>query len=172
MNKSEREARNLLASIGVLGPPILVDDIAAQLGVQLSREPVSPHISGLLFRDEQRCIIGLNARNSRQRQRFTIAHELGHFLLHEGELILDTSARMNWRDDTSSLATEAQEIQANAFAAELLMPESMVRRSWEKLSIQGRRAAEPLIRELAAEYDVSLQAMQYRLMNLSLLMPA
>jgi Zn-dependent peptidase ImmA (M78 family) len=168
--RADREVERLLKEARVLEPPVDVEALAARCGAQVSYEAVSPHISGLLYRDEQRSIIGINARNSRQRQRFTIAHELGHLLLHEGELIFDTTGRLNWRDESSSLATDPEEIEANASAAQLLMPESLVRGFVREPG--GRQPMDRLIRDMAKTFDVSVQAMQYRLINLGLLMPS
>ena len=82
--------------------------------------------SGFTLREGSRTIIGVNTRTSRKRQRFTIAHEIGHVVLHESPLIVDHSVRIDWRDGVSSLGTQKQEIEANAFAAALLMPHRMV----------------------------------------------
>ena len=74
------------------------------------------------------------------RQRFTIAHELGHRALHPGrELILDVPVRVNLRDKTSSMASDIEEIEANAFAATLLMPEQMIRDQLSQLPPARRR---------------------------------
>jgi Zn-dependent peptidase ImmA (M78 family) len=62
------------------------------------------------------------------RQRFTIGHELGHLTLHHGhDLILERLVRLNFRDATSSTANDEEEIEANHFAAELLMPHDFLR---------------------------------------------
>ncbi|USK87293.1 ImmA/IrrE family metallo-endopeptidase [Peribacillus asahii] len=53
--------------------------------------------------------ISVNKNHSRQRQRFTIAHELGHFLLHKGTAIhVDRNFRVNFRNGASSQATDLE----------------------------------------------------------------
>jgi Zn-dependent peptidase ImmA (M78 family) len=71
-------------------------------------------------------------------QRFTIAHELGHRALHPGhELILDVPVRFNMRDGTSGTATDLEEIEANAYAAALLIPARMIREQISQLPRLG-----------------------------------
>ncbi len=62
------------------------------------------------------------------RQRFTIAHELGHFFLHRASsTVFVDAAPIFFRDESSSNGSQREEIEANAFAAELLMPEDAIR---------------------------------------------
>jgi Zn-dependent peptidase ImmA (M78 family) len=122
-------------------------------------------MSGVLFRsDTGETVIGVNDSHSPTRQRFTIAHELGHFRLHPDTLYLDGFVR---RDDQSSLAVSRHEIEANAFAAELLMPREQVLEELNA-SLQRQPDADPgkLVRRLARMFDVSEQAMEFRLLNL------
>ncbi len=98
------------------------------------------------------------------RKRFTIAHELGHHFLHlmgDGEYI-DKEANMFRRqpaEDRRMTPEWRREIQANQFAASLLMPEDEVRRYWnERKSIE----------ELARIFNVSDEAMGYRVDALGL----
>jgi Zn-dependent peptidase ImmA (M78 family) len=145
--------------------PVPVDQIAEALGVSLRYEPLEGGLSGVLFRDHGgRQVIGINASHAPVRQRFTIAHELGHLRLHEDALYVDGLVR---RDDKSSLALDPQEIEANSFAAELLMPRKLVLREIAERVPEGA-VADParLIRRLAREFAVSEQAMEYRLVNL------
>ena len=79
-----------------------------------------------LVRGEGQVLIGVNSLHHSNRRRFTVAHECGHLLLHAGETFIDKSFRVNWRDGVSSLAVDRHEIEANQFAAELLMPFEMV----------------------------------------------
>jgi Zn-dependent peptidase ImmA (M78 family) len=77
-------------------------------------------ISSVLFRDADRIVIGINARHASTRQRFTIAHECGHLLLHTGrDLYIDRGFIVRSRDTTSAEVTNVEEIEANAFAAEI-----------------------------------------------------
>ena len=113
-------------------------------------------------------VIGVNSSHSVTRQRFTIAHEIGHFLLHTDEDVhIDEKRPIGRRDDLSGQAVDACEIEANQFAAELLMPESLVREFVRNLgSNHPETSVEDAIEELARTFRVSQLAMTYRLTNL------
>jgi len=114
-------------------------------------------------------MIIVNAANARVRHTFTIAHEIGHFMLHKGDVYLDGRVRVSFRDGLSSMATDQEEVSANAFAAALLMPANWVRPAFEEVV---RRAAvdseDELAEVLAGRFGVSRQAMLFRLINLGL----
>jgi len=174
MRQNEMKARELLRKYNVLKPPVPVEEIARGEGAQIARHRFEGWESGFILRDGRQTIIGVNTRTSRRRQRFTIAHEIGHLLLHEGTLIVDHAVRVNWRDQVSGMATGTEEIQANTFAAELLMPRDLIIYSLEKYMDQVSRtnkamSHEDLITSLAREFDVSAEAMGYRLINLGIL---
>ena len=117
-------------------------------------------------------MIGVNSNNPKVRQRFTIGHELGHLTLHHGhDLILERLVRLNFRDATSSTASDEEEIEANHFAAELLMPQDLLRHSLSIL-LQGRPLSDlEVVRRLARRFEVSQSAMEYRLTSLGMLTP-
>ncbi len=103
------------------------------------------------------------------RQRFTVAHELGHWALHPGRLLIfDRPMRVNRRDSVSAMATDREEIQANAFAAALLMPERLVRQSVSELPASEGRDPDRAAARLAGLFDVSTLAMSFRIINLGL----
>lgn len=170
-NEAEQSAARILDSLGieVSTPPIPVEQIAVRYGIQIVRSAAEWSESGFLLRDNGRIIIGINSRNSHKRQRFTIAHELGHWRLHKGKpLIVDQSVMINKRDGVSSQASDREEIQANQFAAELLMPRHLVDRELRRQIITAR-SREELITALARVFDVSNDAMGWRLINLGVL---
>ncbi|MDI9636216.1 ImmA/IrrE family metallo-endopeptidase [Geitlerinema splendidum] len=111
----------------------------------------------------QKAIIGINDRHPENRQRFTIAHELGHYLLHEQEkLHVDRRFQIQLRDGNSSKGEREEEKEANLFAAELLMPTSFIQQDLagvEGLDLEDDAA----IADLAKKYGVSTQAMTFRL---------
>jgi Zn-dependent peptidase ImmA (M78 family) len=121
-------------------------------------------ISGFYLRDKQERIIGVNNSQAVVRQRFTIAHELGHALLEEKDGV-HVDGRFNFRDTRSSLAIDPDEMAANQFAAELLMPESEV---FELVGEGIDVTDDGELRTLARRFGVSQQAMAYRLVNLGL----
>lgn len=168
MRKVNTEVARLLKKY-VVATPVDVEHIAEQEGAIVAWQHFSGVQSGFALRNGQSWVIGVNTATSRRRQRFTIAHELGHLLLHEGQpLIVDHSVRVNWRDQKSSMATDQQEIQANAFAAQLLMPRDLVHSATANAVAAGMRTRDALVAKLSDEFDVSVEAMGYRLVNLGI----
>ena len=152
-------------------PPIDVDDIARRVGIKVVRQNFTEgEVSGMLLREEgNQPVIGVNASQAPTRQRFTLAHELGHWQLHPGRVvILDRPVRINRRDGVSSTATDREEIEANDFAANLLMPEQAVRGDLEGLPLALRHDSDACAEWLARRFCVSPAAMGFRLINLGL----
>lgn len=166
----EDYASKFLSKHGIEKPAVPVEELAIREGIQVIRSPAQSSESGFLLRDGPKVIIGLNSRNTSRRQRFTIAHELGHWLLHKGRTIIvdHTVRRINKRDSVSSSATDNEEIQANAFAAALLMPSHMVRYAVERELRSEIPTRDDLTSRLASEFDVSQEAMNIRLINLGI----
>jgi Zn-dependent peptidase ImmA (M78 family) len=91
-------------------------------------------------------------------------------MLHPGrELILDVPVRVNLRDKTSSSASDLEEIEANAFAAALLMPAHLIREQISQLPHASRREPETTATALAKIFKVSTSALNFRLINLGLI---
>jgi Zn-dependent peptidase ImmA (M78 family) len=171
MRRTDLAAQYLLTSARIDAAPVDVFALATLAGADLVQHQFDEDgdISGMLYCDETRTVIGVNSAHSLTRRRFTVAHELGHLRLHPGRpLILDAPARVNFRDRTASLATDREEIEANAFAAALLMPERLVLESVGRLLNAGQHAPEKLALLLAEEFQVSEAAMGYRLINLGI----
>jgi Zn-dependent peptidase ImmA (M78 family) len=163
--KIEQLVAELLARYRVKNPPVLVDDIARKLGLELERHTFAKEeFSGILVRDGGRAVVGINATDHPNRQRFTVAHEIGHFLLHEGDRIfIDRNYNVSLRSSASSQGTDLEEIEANTFASYLLIPEDLLSRDAEAENIDMENEA--AIKRLAKKYHVSTQAMTYRLIN-------
>lgn len=161
-------ATRLLQDCRVDTAPVSVEDIAAQLDVQIVHEKLDATISGLLLREGQARLIAVNNQHHPRRRRFTIAHELGHLLLHKGQYIVDSTVRVNLRDALSSMATDQEEIEANAFAAELLMPASLIKQALGAMRVPESRSPARLTSQLAEAFGVSTEAMGYRLINLGI----
>lgn len=165
--RAETIAKRLIHEHGIKKPPVPVESVAERLGAQISYSPFEGDLSGMVFRDDAKVIIGVNSLHHPNRQRFTIAHEIGHMLLHKGqEVHVDRTYRVNLRDDLSSQAVSRDEIEANAFAAALLMPAEMLIEDLRGQEIDCE--SEDQLRVLAAKYGVSLQALNLRLINLGL----
>lgn len=162
--KIEQLIRDLLKRHGVTGAPVLVDKIARAEGATIVSKSLESEFSGFLYRDKDSVIIGVNKSQKLERQRFTIGHELGHFLLHEyDQLHTDRSGfQLRLRSPKSSEGTDATEIEANLFAAELLMPTAFLER---ELAVGTRIDAvdDEQIAKLAKKYGVSTQALLIKL---------
>ncbi len=144
--------------------PVDLEPMANALGLSVVRDEsmldsVSGHISRMPGPYGATHRIAINARDSWQRQRFTLAHEIAHFLLHRS--IMDSRIQ----DDRMyrSRLSDALEREANMVAAQLLMPPRLVLADWRT----GLRD----VRALAARNGVSEQAMAIRLRELRLAAP-
>jgi Zn-dependent peptidase ImmA (M78 family) len=159
----------LLTDAQLTSRTVDVESIAARHNIQIHREDLED-ISGLIYRDGNQVTIGVNNKESSNRQRFTIAHELGHYFLHtQNPLFIDKVFAVRRRDQLSSEAVSIEEIEANAFAAELLMPTRLLAQELSKLPhVQDyeRDDVDDLVGDLAGKFSVSKQAMRNRLSNL------
>jgi len=147
-----------------------LEEIAKELGLLVCLKPYAgkDDLSGCIVRTDGKTIIGINSSHHPNRQRFTLAHEIGHYLLHAGErVIVDHDFRVNLRSKTSNNAFNPEEIEANIFAAELLMPAECLLKDLSNKDIDAEN--DEAIRELRERYHVSGQALVYRLANLGLL---
>ena len=160
-------AQELLRTSGIAKPPVEVEQIAAALGVEVVVEPLEETVSGLLVVRKSRATIGINELHHPHRRRFSIAHELGHYTLHRyvSNVFVDSTLTF-YRDEKSADGVYRQEIEANSFAAELLMPEDFIRYHLErhKIDLHDEQAVE----RLARDFGVSMQALTIRLVNLRL----
>ena len=165
--KSEGRARSVLARDGVRQPPVPVDELAGRLGITVRYSPSEEEVAGVLYRDGDSVSMIVNSSSEKSRQRFTVAHEIGHFLLHKGAVYLDKRVRVNLLDRGPGLATAFEEIQANQFAAELLMPrEWMIEEVDRRLQDERQTSEDDLLDGLAKHFNVSRDAVEYRLANL------
>jgi Zn-dependent peptidase ImmA (M78 family) len=174
MDKIKKAVKELLSDCKIIKPPVPVERIAQFLEATIIYEPFKGQddISGMLFRDEKTRIIGINSSHHENRQRFSIAHEIGHLFLHEKEMFIDKVVKVNFRDSRSSMAIDFEEIEANAFAAELLMPSEFVQKEINKLLNQKDSHyfdKDTLISSLAKIFQVSTISMEYRLNNLGII---
>lgn len=147
--------------------PVDVKGIIQSEGITLQPESLENDVSGMLVIKDSQAVIGVNSRHSPTRQRFTMAHELGHYMLHRStaNIFFDESL-LFFRNQRSSEGTKRQEIEANNFAAELLMPEPAIRQRLEE-PIDAFNEEE--VEKLASEFKVSSQALTIRLTKLGLL---
>ena len=165
----DKVAQEILEEAGVSTLPVDVFEIARRNKVHVRKVQVEMNVSGALVQEGDRIVIGVNELHHEHRQRFTIAHELGHYFLHMGQqqsLFVDDSP-VFFRDDVSSQATDWREIQANQFAAALLLPRGPLLKmlAGERVDMNDDQD----VRRLAEKCGVSAQALTLRLVNLGLL---
>jgi Zn-dependent peptidase ImmA (M78 family) len=166
---AEAEAQRVLLESGHAGDvPTDIEAVAEHLGAKVIRERLDRDVSGLLLRDADSVMIGVNDLHAPRRQRFTVAHEVAHLVLHKGRPLVLDHVRLNFRDATSSAATDAEEIEANQFAAAILMPADLVMSEARRLVEDPSATAASIVPLLAQGFEVSDQAMEYRLINLGL----
>lgn len=180
-SKPELAAEKLLRDAGCHKVPVPLEHIAERLGIEIIKKNLGDELSGVLIKKEGESVaIVVNSGQHETRQRFTIAHELGHYALrHPGEMFVDETLRQKAivvkRDGRSSEGTDRHEVEANRFAAELLMPRQMVEEEISKRLSKSKPTSETLLKklvqELATRFNVSNQAMEIRLVNLGLLIP-
>jgi Zn-dependent peptidase ImmA (M78 family) len=136
--------------------PVPIFGIAEDLlGLRVLEASDMTDISGALYPAERE--IRVNAKEAESRQRFTLAHELGHWVCQ----CLDGQAAPMFcrQQDLAASADRALEREANVFAAELVMPEPEVRAAF---------AQHVDVKELAEAFGVSPLAMQWRLYSFEL----
>jgi Zn-dependent peptidase ImmA (M78 family) len=176
ISRAVRTARDLLQNEGTKAP-VPVESIA-RCHAQIIYEALPPEISGMLVplssgSAERRWAIIVNSEQAPVRQRFTMAHELGHLLLHRySQPHADAGFKVRFRDENSSLGSIREEIEANQFAAELLMPETLLVKRLVAIGLDY--AVEPMtdqqqekLRKLASDFGVSQQSLSFRIANLA-----
>jgi Zn-dependent peptidase ImmA (M78 family) len=139
--------------------PVNLDGIAQDLGLKVYKELLGQDIAGMIARDLEKggssgFAIYLNSREHSNRQRFTLAHEIAHFVLHFDLIESGITDDRMYR----SQLTNSYETQANRFAASMLMPRTLV-----KKFVDERLSEE----EMAKRFQVSNAAMKIRLEGLS-----
>lgn len=172
MNEIERLIRDYTRDAD--DQPVDVENLIVNAGLNLeAAADLSGNISGHIERGSGGGYVIRAAGDEHEyRRRFTMAHELGHFVLHKS--ILDRAGGVN---DSRMYRTErnapvynshihnVHERQANSFAANLLMPEDAVRKLYTEASGEG---GPPLLKRLYKHFKVSPSAMRWRIKNLGL----
>lgn len=139
--------------------PVQVEEITKKLGLRIKPEDLKWKLEGYLERPEEDDSVNIviNSNKPVLRKRFTMAHEIGHYIRQ----YQDETGAFNGphRDERSAKGFDPDEIWANNFAASLLMPASIVRKYWA----QGKTVS-----EMARIFGVSETAMDIRRANLGL----
>lgn len=168
----EKKAQELLDHLNFNNVPVPVEKIAKAKGAIIRHSPLDQELSGMIYIKDGQPIIGVNALHHPNRQRFTIAHEIGHLELHRDlitdQIHVDKEFRVEMgvlnRDTRSALGTELVEIDANRFAAALLVPRPFIEEALktQRFDIDDDAPIEALAKKLR----VSRQMLEYRIRNL------
>lgn len=167
IDKARRAAQGIIRDFAIKNPPVPIERIIKSKKIVLQYAPLEDELSGMAYIKDGVGIIGVNALHHPNRQRFSAAHELAHHELHAKEIRkavhVDREFRVLLRDDVSSQGVDPLEIEANAFASELLMPRELLMTA---LSAGGLDLDDETgIQALARKFRVSPAAMRYRLSN-------
>lgn len=169
----EKLADLFIQSNKITTPAVPVKDIIRKEGLDVIPYDLGDGVSGTLVVENNKAFIGFNPSEAKTRQRFTMAHELGHYVLHaksqlsKSKVFVDMSFIVKYRGSKNYSSTEwKQEQDANAFAAALLMPARFIKIELSKKENQILGEIE-LIEKLAAVFEVSVPAMTFRLDNIS-----
>ncbi|BEV05025.1 ImmA/IrrE family metallo-endopeptidase [Chryseobacterium gambrini] len=148
--------------------PINLDKLIQKEGISVINYPFEDDISGVLVIENDNATIGINKKSSNVRKRFTLAHELGHFKLHtqKSKMFMDN---VFFRKKSEGYTSKEEKIEkeANYFAANILMPEHLVRGEIAELKCDLHD--DVTIASLANKFEVSSSAMTFRLINLGLI---
>lgn len=157
-------ARRIVEEFPVRAAPVPVERIVKSRGIVLQYAPLGDDLSGMAFVRDGVRIIGVNSLHHPNRQRFTIGHELAHHELHPEHLReqvhVDKTFRVMMRDDLAAQGVDPLEVQANAFAAELLMPHELIK---EFVGAGLDLDDDARLDAMARKFRVSTSALRYRL---------
>jgi Zn-dependent peptidase ImmA (M78 family) len=169
------KVNSLLQGIDQESRKVPIEQIVRSSGLRIERQDVDEGMAGFLVcgKGLAEPLVGVNSHHPEARQRFTLAHELGHFVLHNVEGIhVDQKFTVKLRSGLSSQGTDVEEMEANLFAAELLMPEAWLKtdvNNLEPFDVEGEPKGNDVVKQLASLYGVSAQAMGIRLSTLGFL---
>jgi Zn-dependent peptidase ImmA (M78 family) len=169
----ESKAEHTLRETDTYRVPVPIDVVAHRLKLAVEAADLGENISGMIVIENGRGAIGYNETHAPVRQRFTISHEIAHYLLHvnnnknsKPQLFIDRSVTFR-RDENSSTGDDNKEVEANKLGAALLMPKSLVHQEVKKHDLD--LDDEDAISLLARRFNVSAAAMANRLINLGML---
>ncbi|HDU4639580.1 TPA: ImmA/IrrE family metallo-endopeptidase [Klebsiella aerogenes] len=136
--------------------PIAVGAIAKELGIIVKRSTLAAGISGEIKEEDGNVVIRVNRHDVKERQRFTLAHEIAHFLLHRDRIGDGITDDILYRSKLSDF----MEVQANRLAADILMPGHLIQ---PKLKEFTELRDEEKYEKLADIAEVSTTAIKIRL---------
>lgn len=167
----ETQASEFLSAHKINAIPTPIEGIAEQLKIKIAYASSDEYSGILIKKSDNQVFMGCNSSEPYTRQRFTIAHELAHFVLHQAkEAFVDKKIMVDYRDNQNIAEVNPErEAEANIFAAAILMPEKNLKNDFDS-TMEGKTVfLEDHLSELSSRYQVSKDAMKYRLTNLSLI---
>ena len=168
----ENKAEHTLRETDTYRVPVPIDVVAHRLELAVEAADLGENISGMIVIENGRGAIGYNETHAPVRQRFTISHEIAHYLLHvnirncKSQLFIDRSVTFR-RDENSSTGDDRKEVEANQLGAALLMPKTLVLQEVKKHDLD--LDDEDAISLLARRFHVSTTAMANRLNYLGMI---
>lgn len=165
------KVNELIRLNSIIDAPVNLNKITNYLQIEVLTKQSEDELSGFLFRDfaNNQNIIGINQNHPLNRKRFTLAHEIGHFVLHNHEGFHFDSKNESYliklRKTNFDPTNEIEEQEANFFAAELLMPKEFLENDIAKFK-DADLLFDDNIPRLAKKYKVSVRSLTFRLANL------
>jgi Zn-dependent peptidase ImmA (M78 family) len=158
---SIKQIRDKINELKISQEPLDVERVVKEIfNIEILETDLGKNVSGFLERIDSKWYIYINKYESKLRKRFTIAHELGHFVCHRNQYVSDGKPdhdQVFFRDDKTNSIEKA----ANEFAAELLMPEN----TFNECVNKGINTIE----KLADAFQLSTSAVKYRAYKLGYL---
>lgn len=152
-------AKRLIREYGIKKPSdIDVEAVAYDLGLYVKYGPLGGSAARLVCKSNKGIIRVSDSINIVGQQRFCIAHEIGHYLLHAGK-----NQECSFRDMVPAYFGSDPELEANAFAGELLLPKEMYRGEW-----QGKELSLDSIERTAEQFQSTITATAFRHVELGI----
>jgi len=168
LQSARTRAEQLANDLHITKPAVRVEEVAVELGLTVLYQDLPEDISGVLVSRGSAGVIVVQAKDPDRRQRFTIAHEIGHHCLkHQfepGALHIDRGFTISFR--TRFADVDRREAEANEFAATLLMPARLLRKAITDL--QTKSLNETHVDMIAADFQVSVPNLMLRLTLLAM----
>ncbi|MDP1826600.1 MAG: ImmA/IrrE family metallo-endopeptidase [Archangium sp.] len=172
LRQARDRAEQLLVQLGVDRAPVDVFKVARYLKIKVVLDSLDPDVSGLLITDQSGTRICVNGAHAETRRRFTIAHEIGHFVLgHHFEAgsrvhVDRAGVFVSARSPRSSQGVDGNEIEANQFASALLIPQFLLK---AEPMVVAANVTDFDVELLSSKFKVSELAMTIRLTRLGFL---
>ncbi len=163
-NETILKTKEILEKFSITQAPVPIEEIVAQYGISIGYAPSEDYSGVLIRKSDGGFLMGINSDETNSRMRFTIAHELAHFLFDKNKAV-----SIDYRNKTRLINKPEKEKRADFFAANLLMPDNLVTEDFKKASNNTSYFSEADLIKLAELYQVSKEAMRYRLQNLNLI---